>query len=31
MLIDLARQIAGADAVARVERDLADPDYPYSD
>ena len=31
MLIDLARQIAGADAIARVERDLADPDYPYSD
>lgn len=31
MLIDLARQIAGPDAVARVERDLADPDYPYSD
>jgi 5-methylcytosine-specific restriction endonuclease McrA len=31
MLIDLARQIAGPDAIARVERDLADPDYPYSD
>ena len=31
MLIDLARQIAGPDAVARAERDALDPDYPYLD
>lgn len=30
MLVDLARQIAGPEAVARAER-LADPDYPYKD
>ncbi len=30
MLVDLARQIAGPEEVARLER-LADPDYPYSD
>ena len=30
MLVNLAREIAGPDAVARAER-LADPDYPYSD
>jgi 5-methylcytosine-specific restriction endonuclease McrA len=31
MLIDLARQIAGPEAIARAERDALDPDYPYSD
>ena len=31
MLIDLARQIAGPDAIARAARDAADPDYPYLD
>ncbi|HWE40932.1 MAG TPA: HNH endonuclease signature motif containing protein [Gemmatimonadaceae bacterium] len=31
MLIDLARQIAGPDAIARAERDRLDPDYPYRD
>lgn len=31
MLIDLARQIAGPDAIARAERDALDPDYPYRD
>lgn len=30
MLVELARQIAGPEGVARVER-LADPDYPYAD
>lgn len=30
MLLDLIRQIAGPEAVARAER-LADPDYPYRD
>ncbi len=30
MLVDLARQIAGPEAVARQER-LMDPDYPYKD
>lgn len=30
MLVDLAREIAGPDAIARIAR-LADPDYPYSD
>lgn len=30
MLVDLARQIAGPEAVARIAR-LADPDYPYRD
>jgi hypothetical protein len=30
MLVELARQIAGPEAVARAER-LADPDYPYKD
>jgi 5-methylcytosine-specific restriction endonuclease McrA len=30
MLVDLARQIAGPEEVARVAR-LADPDYPYRD
>lgn len=31
MLIDLARQIAGPEAIARAERDRLDPDYPYRD
>ena len=31
MLIDLARQIAGPEAIARAERDALDPDYPYRD
>ena len=31
MLMDLARQIAGPEAIARAERDAADPDYPYLD
>jgi len=31
MLVDLARQIAGPDAIARAERDRLDPDYPYRD
>ncbi|MEP6691413.1 MAG: HNH endonuclease signature motif containing protein [Gemmatimonadaceae bacterium] len=30
MLLDLARQIAGPEAVARAAR-LADPEYPYAD
>jgi 5-methylcytosine-specific restriction endonuclease McrA len=30
MLVDMARQIAGAEGQARAER-LADPDYPYKD
>ena len=30
MLLDLARQVAGPDGIARAER-LADPDYPYKD
>lgn len=30
MLLDMARQIAGPEVVARLER-LADPDYPYRD
>lgn len=30
MLLDLARQIAGPEEVARIAR-LADPDYPYRD
>ena len=30
MLVNLAREIAGPEAVARAER-LSDPDYPYSD
>jgi len=30
MLVDLASEIAGPDAIARIAR-LADPDYPYSD
>jgi hypothetical protein len=30
MLVELAREIAGPEAVARIAR-LADPDYPYRD
>jgi HNH endonuclease len=30
MLLHMAKEIAGPEAVARAER-LADPDYPYSD
>lgn len=30
MLLDLARQVAGPEGVARAER-LSDPDYPYKD
>jgi len=30
MLLDLARQIAGPEGVARAER-LSDPEYPYRD
>jgi 5-methylcytosine-specific restriction endonuclease McrA len=30
MLVDMAREVAGPEAIARAER-LADPDYPYRD
>jgi hypothetical protein len=30
MLLDVARQVAGPEEVARLER-LMDPDYPYKD
>ena len=30
MLVDMAREVAGPEAIARAER-LADPDYPYAD